>query len=392
MTEKLYYSDSFLTCCYAGVLEIITENNCFLVVFDKTVFFPTGGGQPCDEGTVNDCPVAEVFEKNGVIYHKMNNINFSVGDIVLCQINFELRFSRMQAHTGEHILSGVAHNLFSVENVGFHMDNNNVMTVDFDKYLDKDKLSLIEKKSNECIYFDFKVNSAVYSQESASQLNYRSKLELTENIRIIEIENVDKCACCAPHLSSTGQVGLIKILSAVSHRGGVRITLICGYSAFADYCKRHEQILDISSLLCSKHDEAENAVNKLIENNMKLKSEISRIKDEHLKFVAGTVEPAELILHFFDNFTVDDMRILSEYLKEKSQSGVLLLSKNTNGGYSYCINSDVLDLKLFAKDFNSALNGSGGGKGTIIQGKVNAAEDDIFRYIKNIRVKNYENA
>lgn len=392
MTEKLYFNDSFLDSCDSKVLDIINEDGCFLVELDKTVFFPTGGGQPCDKGHINGNEVYDVTEADGKILHKLNSVNFFIGDCVTCKINWQLRFTRMQSHTGEHIFSGVAHNIFNVENVGFHMDNDCIMTVDFNKFLSKEQLSVVERKANEFIYADYKINTKICSSDDAVDFEYRSKLELTENIRIVEIENVDKCACCAPHLDSTGQVGIIKVLSSVSHRGGVRITLIGGYAAFVDYSKRHEQIVDISTSLCAKHDEADIGVNKLIEANSKLRYQIEQMRLEHLRFISSTIKTKELIIEFFDSLSIDDLRMLSNFIKENGAVSVILLSGNDSEGYSYCINSDYLDMNRFRTEFNSALRGSGGGKGSVLQGKLKATRDEIYQFVNNMEFKDYENA
>lgn len=392
MTEKLYFKDSYICSCESEVLNITKIKDGILVELDKTVFFPTGGGQPYDKGTINDIEVIDVSEADGRIYHKLLSVDFSVGDKVFCIINKELRFLRMQSHTGEHIFSGVAHKMFDVENVGFHMDENHIMTVDFDKPLTSEEIFEIEKQANEFVYSDHKINTYIFSTEQSLDFEYRSKLELTEDIRIVEIENVDKCACCAPHLSSTGQVGIIKVLSAVSHRGGVRITLVCGKAAFTDYIQCYNQIADISTTLCLKHNEAYDGVKRLIEANSRLKYELEQMKVDHLKYIASSISPSDVVLMFFDSFSADELRILSNFIKENGSSVVILLSGNDVKGYSYCINSDSIDLVSFKGAFNNALQGSGGGKGSLVQGKLKATKDIVQKFIDDTEVMRFANA
>lgn len=391
MTEKLYYADSYLFDFDGKIVNVVTLENCVAIILDKTAFFPEGGGQQADTGHIGSCYIHDVIEKDGIIYHyTKDEISFSVGDVVACSINKEKRFSRMQAHSGEHIVSGIAHSMFGVENVGFHMDDT-LMTVDFDMPLTKEQLYKIEIKANECVYADVCINANIYSCEEAGKLSYRSKLDFDESVRLIEIEGVDLCACCAPHVKRTGEIGLIKILSSISHRGGVRITLICGKDAYSDYVKKHQQTLNIAASLCAKHYETDIAVNKLIEANSTLKFSLSCQQTKYLKLIAAYVESAPLIIEFLEDMSSEELRELCNLVNKKCDYAVILLSGNDTDGYSYCIYSDNIDLKMFVKAFNSALNGKGGGKGELVQGRINATKSEINAFIIEMRIQEYEN-
>ncbi len=394
MTEKLYLKDSYLFSCETTVTEIIDEGDYLSVAFLQTPFFPGGGGQPSDKGCVNDIHIKGAYEKDGIIYHQMKDKHFpySVEDNVTLSVSSDIRFERMRAHSGEHIVSGIAHNMYGVDNVGFHMDENGLMTVDFNKYLERDELNRIEYAANRCVMDNVKINADVYPVENVTNIEYRSKIEFDDDVRIVEIEGIDKCACCAPHLKFTGEVGFIKILSSASHRGGVRITMICGSNSYFELEKRYRQILDISALLCSRYDDAVTAVSELIENNKIIKYEKEQIRYDFLQFCASEIQTSEIIIDFFDNFSIDDLRIINNILSEKCKYLSLLFSGNDSVGYCYCIYSDKLKLDKFARDFNSLLNGSGGGKGTMLQGKVKSTKDDIVKFVNEMKVEKYENA
>lgn len=394
MTEKLYYKDSYLTVCKAEVQDIIYDTDFVLIVLDKTTFFPGGGGQPCDTGMINELIVVEAFEKDGIIFHKLKDkeCTVAIGDTVNCGVFYQKRFEYMRAHTGEHILSGVAHNKFGVDNVGFHMDENALMTIDFDKYLDSDSLELIEFSANDFVLKNLKVTAEFFPISEAKKMQYRSKLEFTDDVRIVEIDSVDKCACCAPHLKNTAEAGYIKILSSASHRGGVRLTVKCGMSAYREFAKRYKQVMKISALLCAKHDEADKAVESLIESNKAVKFKQDEIKSEYFEFAASLIEEKDIILQFYKKFSVDDLRNISNLIAAKCSIASVLLSGDDSNGYSYCIYSDRLDMKKFCRAFNSSLNGTGGGKGTMIQGKVRSSASDIEHFIKEMKVEDYENA
>ena len=197
MTEKLYYSESFITEFCATIVGIESVNNKTAIILDKTAFFPEGGGQPADTGYIENIFIHDVIERNGKIYHFTDkDVTLSQGSPVFCKINADKRFMRMQAHSGEHIVSGIAHKLFGAENVGFHMDDT-LMTVDFNIPFTKEQLQIIEEKANECIYKNERINTFIVTAEQAQNYEYRSKLEFTDEIRLVEIENTDLCACCA---------------------------------------------------------------------------------------------------------------------------------------------------------------------------------------------------
>lgn len=392
MTEKLYYKNSHLYEFNAVVTDIVAEKDNSLIVLDKTAFFPEGGGQPCDVGTINGTDVLYVYEKDDCIFHQIKGkADFNVGDSVNCKLNKELRFARMQAHSGEHIVSGIAHSLFGVDNVGFHMDDL-IMSVDFNKPLSKEDIELIENEANNCVYRNLKVNARIYEKNELDNLSFRSKLDFPGPARIVEIVGVDMCACCAPHVDLTGEIGIIKILGSVSHRGGVRITMICGIAALKDYQSKHKQTLNIAAALCAKHNETDIAVDRIIDNNRELKYKINNEKMRYLKYIAAGISSKPVICELFDDLSMDELRELANLLKESSDYAVILLSGSDDIGYSYCILSEKLDLTSFVKDFNKSLNGTGGGKGSIVQGKVKTDKYSVKKYIDELKVKAYANA
>ncbi len=394
MTEKLYLIDSYLTDYDSKILEIIEYEEYFDVIFDKTPFFPGGGGQPSDKGEVGEFCVIDSYEKDGIVYHRINNKNFfyKVGDIVKLSVYNEIRIERMRAHTGEHIISGVANNKFNVNNVGFHMDENGIMTVDFDKHLDKADLQILELEANRSVMDNRKISVITYSQKEAEEIEFRSKIDFTDDIRIVDIAGIDKCACCAPHLKSTGEVGAIKILSSCSHRGGVRLTIICGVNAYNEFQKRYEQILNISALLCARYDDADIAVAELSENNKALKYELSSLRKENLYFISESIEKSDIICKFFSDLFIDDLRIINNNLIGKFSTASFLFTESEPSKYNYCIFSDKLNLNKLVKDMNLRFNGRGGGKGVMVQGSLFAQKSELIKFVEELQVEKYENA
>ncbi len=390
MTEKLYYQDSYNFSFEANIYQIINGDK-IAVILDRTCFFPEGGGQKSDIGYIGNSFVYDVQEIDGIIYHYVKDLSdLECNKIYNCKIDGNIRFSRMQAHTGEHILSGLAYKYFGAENVGFHMDETQLMTVDFDLPLSPEQVSFLENESNRCIYENHPVKSEIYTVEDAKNLRYRSKIEFSDYIRIVSISDVDMCACCAPHLNCTAQVGLLKILSCISHRGGVRLSLICGIAAFNDYKDKFKQILNISSMICSPHDKTDAGVEQLISQNKDIRKKISDQKERLFNFICDSVTYEDFIIMSFNDFNAEELRLLSNKLSSKSQYGVFLFTGNDYNGYSYCFNSDIINSSDFLREMKASINATGGGKGNIIQGKIQCDKQSILDFLNEKR-NNYEN-
>lgn len=385
MTEKLYYADSHLFGFDARVEEIITDNGRKAVVLDRTAFFPEGGGQPADRGNIESVSICDVQEKDGKILHYTeSDVPFAVGDTVSCRLDEETRFARMQAHSGEHIVSGVAHDLFGAENVGFHMIDL-IMTVDLDKPLTKEEIVRIEKEANKAVYRNVAIHAEIIEPEQLKTLQYRSKLDLKENVRIVTIEGIDKCACCAPHVSRTGEIGLIKILSAVSHRGGVRLTLVCGMKAYEDYRTKHDDIMRISDTLKAPNNETPAAVGELLDRIAEGKHKADALRQKMYDFICGSINcsPNNIVV-FIPGLVPDELRELADLCKQKTSKIFAVFSGNDADGYAFAVSSDTVKLKSLSRDINMRLAARGGGRDEMLQGRASASEREIRKFFEEI--------
>ncbi|MEE1074620.1 MAG: alanyl-tRNA editing protein [Acutalibacteraceae bacterium] len=233
MTEKLYDIDSHLKEFTATVIDSYQKADGYVTVLDRTAFFPEGGGQASDIGYINDAEVYDVRIQDGIIYHYTTK-PFKKGETVLGKLDFERRFDFMQQHSAEHIVSGIAHKYYACENVGFHLGED-IVTLDFDKSLTREDILRIEALSNEAVFKNVGIKAYYPDSEAIKAIEYRSKKEIEGAVRIVEIEGVDSCACCAPHVNFSGEIGLIKLLGFERLRGGVRIELKAGRRALEDY-------------------------------------------------------------------------------------------------------------------------------------------------------------
>ncbi len=375
-TEKLYYRDSHMFEFTARVLECRESPKGPAIILDRTAFFPEGGGQPADTGSLGVAKVLDVQEKAGEILHYCDR-PLKPGETVEGRLDAEQRLTRMQNHSGEHVVSGLAHKLYGCENVGFHMGEDFV-TIDFDRELSREQLLEIETLANRAVREDLPVLCSFPEPEELKSLEYRSKLELTENVRIVEIPATDRCACCAPHVKHTGEIGLIKVLDWERHRGGVRLNLACGMLALKDYRTKQENISAISQALSAKRHETAAAVERLLREQQRSKERIAALSLELAGHMAAAREYTEGNICIFDN-VLDEvaLRELVNLLMEKCQGIAAAFSGDDERGYRYIMGSRNVDLKARAKELNALIEGRGGGKPRMIQGSACASARTI---------------
>ena len=379
-TIRLFDLDSAEVAFEAEVISCESvDGNKYDVVLDRTLFFPEEGGQSCDTGTLGGADVMHVYEKEEIIHHVLAS-PVVVGGTVSGEIDFPERFRKMQSHTAEHIVSGLIHKKFGFSNVGFHLSRDE-MTADFDGELDKAQLELIETLANQAVFECHAVRVCYPDAKTLASLEYRSKLDLTENVRIVEIEGVDMCACCAPHVKNTGEIGLIKILRAEKYKGGVRLYMKAGYDALEGYRAEYEQARRISVATSAPHDEVAEGVEHLLGEIDALKGRISRMKREIMEYKLSRIEYTEGNLVLFDED--GDMLALRNLVNEAKKlcGGICAcFSGSDESGYKYIISSNTVDLRAKTKEFNAAILGKGGGSSEMIQGRCAAKRADIEKY------------
>ena len=383
LTEKLYYSDGHLSRFTARVTSCEKEDGTWAVKLDRSAFFPGGGGQEADEGVLSDMKLLGLREEGEDIVH-LTPAPLEPGALVEGRIDWPLRFSRMQGHSGEHILSGTVHRLFGYDNVGFHMGEE-AITIDFSGELSREDLSRAELEANRAIWRDVPVRTLLPTPGELAAMDYRSKKELTGQVRIVEIEGVDLCACCAPHVSHSGEVGLLKIIDSMRHRGGTRLTLLCGEAALLDYEALHENNAAVSAALSAKRLEAGGALARVMAEQEERRAELTKLKRELLQLKAAALRPTEGSICIFES----DIDMIT--LRELVNAGSELAGKvcagfaGTDGDYKYIIGSRTVPLRARAKEINAAIDGRGGGSDAMIQGTSRARREDIERYFNALK-------
>ena len=379
-TKKLYYEDVYKKEFTAKVLECRQGKKGYEVILDQTAFYPEGGGQPGDTGSLGEAAVTDVHEKNGELIHCTDRA-LEPGTEVQGQINWARRFDLMQQHSGEHIVSGLAHEAFGYDNVGFHMGSD-VITIDFSGMLDEAQMAEIEAKANQIIWENQEVEIFYPSEEELKELEYRSKKELSGWVRIVRFPGADTCACCGTHVTRTGEIGMVKLLSVVKFREGVRMEMISGRRVL-DYLNMvNEQNRQISVKLSAKMDKTAQAVARLQDENFALKGRVHSLEENFIVNEAAKWNDCENPLLFENGMEAGSVQKLADAVMQVCKGRCAVFSRNADGSYKYAMGEKDGDLRQFTKDMNAALNGRGGGKPFFVQGSVQASEKEIRAFFE----------
>lgn len=381
MTEKLFYEDSYIKNFTAEVLECADDSGKYRVVLDRTAFFPEGGGQYADTGVLGNVKVTDVQEKDGIIYH-ITEEPLAPGTEVNGSIDWQERFMKMQQHTGEHIVSGLVHARFGYNNVGFHLGSTDC-TMDFDGEITKEELLEIELKANEALVQNLDVVVTYPSKEELAELEYRSKIEIEGQVRIVTVPGYDVCACCAPHVEKTGEIGQIKLTNVQRYKGGVRVTMLCGFRALADYNRKLQAARQISAALCTKEDETAEGVAHLQEECALLKQNVIKLQREILEYKAKEVPADEAVVCLFETaLEGENPRLLMNMVLEAGHDVCAVFCGGNDGNYRYVIGSKNVNLREMVRELNETFSGRGGGKPEMVQGSLKGGEKELRVWMK----------
>ena len=373
--RKLYYEDCLLRSFTATVTGCDPTEKGWEVTLDATAFYPEGGGQACDLGTLGNARVLDVRERDGRIIHLCDA---PVSGSVEGLLDWERRFDLMQQHTGEHILSGLIYDRFGWHNTGFHVGKD-TMEVDFSGPIPADALAELEQQANAIVWENRPIRCWIPSLEELPGVTYRTKRALDWPVRIVDIPGADTCACCGVHVATTGQVGLIKILSAAKFHGGIRLQLVCGKRAYDHIAAVYEQNRQVSQLFSAKVLETGAAAQKATEALAAEKLRANTLQSQLFDRMAEDYVNQKDVLCFADPLDGGQLRELAEKISAKC-SGYAAVFSPKEGGYAYCLAQPDGDLRQLCKDMNAALSGRGGGKPPFQQGTVSACEADIHSF------------
>ena len=379
-TVKLYDEHPYDTTFHATIQDIQYDKNTTLIL-DQTLFFPEEGGQCADTGTIDGYEVIDVQISKGIIKHILKgHVELEIGNEIQGEIDWDLRFSNMQNHSGEHIFSGIVHREYGYDNVGFHLGKD-VVSVDFNGPIDEVSLRRIEKEVNQVIYENRVIRAYYPSEEELASLDYRSKKEVDSPLRIVEIENCDVCACCAPHVRHSGEVGLFKVVHMMNYKGGVRIFILCGQRALDYVLELDDNMNAIYHMLSANNSSVVKYVKQLIDTNNALKQEVFNLNK---KEVQRLVEEAnENHRYFFvEDLDKNLQREMVNSLAQRLEGYVGVFAGSDRMGYRFILASRNNDTtKLF--DVLKSHGAKGGGNALMVQGYIKISQDTIEELLKS---------
>lgn len=381
MTRKLYEEDAYCRQFEALVSSCCKVEKGYEVILEETAFFPEGGGQPEDQGWLEDSRVTDVQEEEGIIRHICDK-PLNPGSRVHGKIDWERRFLHMQQHSGEHIFSGTVHGLYGYDNIGFHMGKDFV-TVDFSGLLSEEQIAEAQRRTNEVIFQNVEICAEYPSDEALRKLEYRSKKEIDGAVRIVTIPGADVCACCGTHVKRTGEIGPVQVIGSEHYKSGIRLTLKIGWKALEDYEEKHRSVKEISMLLSASPEKIVEAVLHQQEQLKEYKEANISLKQKRMDdLVAAVPEGTRKAILFEEGLNPVEIRILADRLVQKVQFAAVFSGKEGEG-YKYVMCGKDMDIVSLGKAFNLALNGRGGGKNPMVQGSVEGSEEAVREFLEN---------
>lgn len=377
---KLYDLDAYATEFDAKVVscEAVTYNkqDVYAVILDQTLFFPEEGGQSPDKGTINGLEVLDVQIKKDIVTHYVAQ-PLEAGASVHGILDWTHRFSNMQQHSGEHIFSGIVHREYGFNNVGFHLSDNGV-TMDFDGVLSAQQIADIEYKVNEAITKNVEITAAFPSKEELNALEYRSKIEIDGAVRIVTVDGYDVCACCAPHVKRTGEIGMLKVMGVQNYKGGVRINILCGFRALQAFREKADVVSSLTSLLSTSQETIVERVTQMKDNVQQMKLQLGEVK-QNMMFAKIYDIPADEkdVILFEDDLDTPIMRNVVNELVEGHPGINAVFVGNDEEGYRFILGSKVQDCKAVAVNLRDAFGAKCGGSATMIQGSVETTREKL---------------
>ena len=379
-TVRLYDQDAYATKFEAEVLACEEvekkEKKVYQVWLDQTLFFPEEGGQSPDMGTIDGIKVLDVQIKDEVITHTLA-APLAVGTTVKGVVDWKHRFYKIQQHSGEHIFSGIVHNRFGYDNVGFHLSDS-IVTMDFNGVITAEDIEEIETEVNQAIIENIPVEVSYPTKEELKVLEYRSKIEIEGQVRIVTIPGYDVCACCAPHVRRTGEIGMLKVMNVQSYKGGVRISILCGFRALEAFRQKADIITELMAQFSTNQEALVENVTKLKNTNQTMKNQLASAKQELMEYkVAAIPEDSENAILFESDLDTPVVRNVVNGLVEKFTGICAVFVGNDESGYQFIIGSKNKDCRAIAAALREKLSARGGGSDKMIQGSVAASQLQI---------------
>lgn len=375
-TVKLYDKSPYQRVFEAIVVSCTEKGEDYEVILDRTLFFPEEGGQSPDQGVLDGARVLDVQIKNDVITHILNQ-PLEVASEVHGEIDWQHRFSNMQQHSGEHIFSGLVYRTYGLTNVGFHLSDQ-ICTMDFSGPLTAEQIRELEWEVNQVIAENVPIRAWYPEAEELAALEYRSKKELSGAVRIVEVQDVDLCACCAPHVARTGEIGGFRIQTVQNYKGGVRISYLCGFRALAADRERAGVLTELTGIFTTSQEKLAESARKLKEKNQDLQYRLNQAMQALLEYKISQIPAEQADVLLFESELEDGvMRNVVNRLVEQHAGICGIFAGNDAEGYRFVLGSKNQDCRQVAAKMREMLGARGGGSAMMVQGSVAATEGQI---------------
>lgn len=382
ITERLFDKNAYATSFTGEVLSCEKDERGYWVELDQTLFFPEEGGQSPDQGILGGQRVLDVQIEGDCIRHLVET-GMEVGSRVEGEIDWKHRFSNMQQHSGEHIFSGTVNRIYGYNNVGFHLSDQ-IVTMDFDGVLTEEQVDELEDMVNAIIVSNLPIEVSYPSKEELKSLTYRSKIEIEGQVRIVTIPGVDVCACCAPHVRLTGEIGFLKVMSLQNYKGGVRLSILCGQRALEAMRSNTKLISSLTKELTTSSDKIMDSVVKLKNNTISLNNKLMGAKQSLLQIELEKVPVEQEHVLLFEGELEDGVIRAGVNSLVAAHEGLCgIFSGSEEEGYKYIIGSKTVDCKNIANCLREKLNARGGGSPAMIQGFVTASKESIMNLLES---------
>lgn len=402
--NKVYETDSYAGHIRSKVLSCEPQGDRFRITLSDSIFFPEEGGQYADTGRLiptgaesgSSDDLREIRLLQGE-YHKNGAepwISYLVdrfvepGTTVDCELDWDIRYDRMQNHSGEHILSGLIHNTYGLNNVGFHLSDDGPVTLTMDGELTKEQVEKLEEEANRIICANLPITASFPKKEELSTLSYRSKIEIEGQVRLITIGEpdnpVDVCACCAPHVARTGEIGILKVLSVTRYKGGVQIGILCGRRAFLEFRHMQRLLTQTAAVLSTSADKLPALVAAKLSELSEAKGMVSACREKAYLDAIGNMPPEEPGCIFAEgDLSSANMKNIFNALTAHFSGYVGVFCGSDSEGYRYFAGSGHLDSTALASAMKEKLGAKGGGTKEMVQGKTMATRMNILTFFGN---------
>lgn len=384
MTKKLYWDDSRLTEFTAHVLECYTRDNQTIVVLDQTAFYPLGGGQPCDTGTINSARIIDVTpSEDGAIHHHLEaGSDFLLGQKVIGRIDAARRRELTQQHTGQHILSQAFFQLFGAETRGFRITDQVSeidLALDYSPDLILSAIRQAEALSNRIVFDNRAIRTHLVATEEAAQMPLRKESFITDCVRVVEIEDFDWSACGGTHATQTGEVGLIVVKGWARAKKMLRLEFLCGVRALDDYRLTNTTTETIARKFSISRNDAVEAVERLIEENKQLQRRNRQLSEIAAKAEAVAILADEelqngpcILTKVFDDRSFDELKVLAHQLvKTEGVVALLAVKEPDTARLVFARDANMqIDMGALLREVCQRLGGKGGGTPDFAQGSI----------------------